>query len=90
MGPATIGEHARIAVSVDFAAVIGPALFAVLEKVVGGGDIGKTLCSLGVARIGVRMVLLGEPAIGFLDIGLAGIALQAKLVVWVSHDSPGA
>jgi hypothetical protein len=88
--PETAGRPARmagaeaerrlgIAVLVDLAAIILGALGLVGEDVVGAGDGGETFRGLGVALVLVGMQLLGELAIGLLDLGFAGVPLDAQL-----------
>jgi hypothetical protein len=58
--------------------ILGP-LGLVRQDVVGAGDRRKALRGLGIVLVLVGMKLLGELAIGLLDLGLARVALDAQL-----------
>jgi hypothetical protein len=61
-----------IALLVDLAAVILRALVLVGQQVVGARDLGEALRGLGIVLVAIRVKLLGELAIGLLDLGLIG------------------
>ena len=82
-------RHARIAVLVDLAAVVAGALVLVGQQVIGLGHLGEALGGLGIVLVAVGVQLLGEAAIGLLDLGLARPALDAQLLVKV-HSVPSA
>jgi hypothetical protein len=58
---------------VDLAAIEAGALFFVAEKIVRAGDLLETLLGLLVARIKVRVQLLRQRPIGFLDVALGSV-----------------
>ena len=79
-------RHRRVAVGVDLAAVEPRALVLVGEQVVGLGHVREALGGLGVVLVAVGMQLLGELAVGGLDVLLARAALNAqgriRIVPW--------
>ena len=68
----------RIAVLVDLAAVVARPLVLVGQQVIGLGHLGEALGRLGIVLVAVGVKLLGEAAIGLLDLGLARPALDAR------------
>jgi hypothetical protein len=48
--------------------VVGPTLLGVREDLVGLLDLLETLLGVGSVRVRVRMVLAGQPPVGFADI----------------------
>src|SRR5690606_9933176 len=77
--------EARPAGAIDFAAVEGLALLLVANDLVGLVGLGKALLGLRIVRILVRMVLLGQPAIGRLDVLVRGCPGHAKHVIGITH-----
>jgi hypothetical protein len=63
--------------------VVEGALLLVAEHVEGGGDVLELLLRLLVARVDVRVVLLGELAVGLLDLVVAGRLGDAERCVEV-------
>ncbi len=78
-------EAARIAVGIDVAGVEFGALVLVAEHVIGGGNFLEALLGLGVARMGVGMMLLGEVAEGLFDFGFAGGLGHAQDFIGIVH-----
>src|SRR5262249_23756758 len=70
-------------------AIIGGALVAVLEDVIGFVELLEAVLALLVTRIAVRMVLHGQLAEGRLDLHLAGGARHAQdfVVIAFRHVS---
>src|SRR5262249_969608 len=64
--------EARLAFSIDLAAVVLLALFLVAEDLVGSVDLGKTRGRFWIVVVAVWMMLLGELAISALDGRSAG------------------
>src|SRR5690606_42068285 len=62
---------------VDLAGIIAAALFGVAQQVIGGGG-GLEPLGRGGVGVQVRVIGLGDAAIGLLDLGLAGILAQAE------------
>ena len=71
-------------------AVIGGALVAVLEDVIGLVDLFEFVLAFGVARIAIRMMLHGELAERGLELGVAAGARYAQnfVVVALGHAGP--
>ena len=77
--PAIAEGHLGIALLVNFAPVVLGAFVLVGQDVIGAGDLAEALGRARVVLVLVRMQLLGELAIGLLDLGLARAARHAKL-----------
>src|SRR5262245_5404568 len=75
----------RLALGIDLAAVEGLALRLVTEDFVGGIELGKLHRRLGVVLVGVGMKLLGQLAVGLLDVVLARRPRHPQNLVGVSH-----
>jgi len=69
-------------------AVIGGALVAVLEDLVGFVEFLEAVFRLVISRILIRVKLHGELAVGGLQIGVAGAALNAKNLIIVALGHP--
>jgi hypothetical protein len=94
-GPAGVGVLAIIALlralgtgGVDLAAVEAGALFRVAQQVVGGRDILELVRRLGVARVEVRMELLGELAVSLVNLVLGRALGNAQDLVGVFAHAP--
>ncbi len=85
--PGTGIKAARIAAFVDLAGIEFGALVLVAQNVIGAGDFLETLLGLGVARMGVRMVFLGQVAEGLLDFGFAGALGHAQDLIGIAHSN---
>ena len=70
--------------------VIGGALVAVLEHVIGLVELFELVLALVVARIAIRMMLHGELAERGLEVGVAGLARHAQnfVIVALGHAAP--
>jgi len=82
--------HARkgiggIAVSVDLAPVILRALGLVRQQIIGARHFGEFLRRVGLVLVAIGMQLLGELAIGALDVGLGGRAGYAEQGIKIAH-----
>jgi hypothetical protein len=64
--------------SIDFAAVEASSLGGIVEQIISRGYLLEQLFGLLVSRIQVRMQLLGELAIGLLDVLLRRIGLHTQ------------
>ncbi len=64
--------------------VVGRALLGVLEDLVGFVDLFEFLFGVGVLRISVRMMLLGETAEGGFQLRFGGAPLDAQYVVIIA------
>ena len=69
--------------------VIGGALVAVLEHVVGLVELFELVFALVIARIAVRVMLHGELAERGLEVGVAGLARNTQDFVISRLDMPG-
>ena len=67
-----------LAAGVDLAAIVAPAPFGIGQDVVGGGHLLEALADLRLVRVQVGMHLLGELAVGALDVVLAGVPGDAE------------
>ena len=84
--PAAEAEgHFRIALLVDLAPVILGAFVLVRQDVIGAGDLGEALGRLGIVLVLVGVQLLGELAIGLLDLGLARAPRDVQLGIEIGH-----
>lgn len=64
--------------------VVGRALLIVGEHFVGIGNLSEFLRCLLIFRIAIRMVLLRQPTIGFLDVLAVGALVDAQYFVVVT------
>src|SRR5262249_32180971 len=78
---------ARIAVGIDLAAVEARPLLLVADDAVGGVHLLEALSGALVARLGVRVVLLGETAIRLFDGRGIGIPRHAEHAIGIAHRS---
>jgi glucose dehydrogenase len=71
-------------------AVIGLALLAIGQHIVGLGGLLELLVRLGIVRVAVRVILHRDPAIGLLDLLLVSRAFDAEnfVVVAFCHNTP--
>ena len=76
-------RHLGIAVLVDLAAVVARALVLVGQDVIGLRDLAEALGGLGIVLVAVGVKLLGEAAIGLLDLGLARAALDSQPLIQI-------
>ncbi len=74
-----------IAVAVDLAAVEARALVLVGQQVVGARHLAEPLGRLRIVLVAVRVQLLGELAISFLDVGLGRAPRDAQGLVRIGH-----
>src|SRR6185503_6686329 len=82
-------RHLRVALFVDLAAVVSRALVLVRQQVIGRRHLGEPLGRVGLVLVAVGVKLLGEAAIGLLDLRLASAAFQPQSLVEVEcHSSP--
>ena len=82
-------RHLGIAFLVDLTAIVLGALVLVRQQVVGRGHFPEALGGVRVVFVAVGVKLLGEAAIGLLDLRLARAALQAQALVEVEcHIAP--
>src|SRR5260221_9390807 len=82
-------RHLRVTLLVDLAAVVAGALVLVRQQIVGLRYFPETLGCVGIVLVAVGVKLLGEAAIGLLDLGLGRAALQAQPLVEVEcHVAP--
>jgi hypothetical protein len=72
-----------IAVDVDLAAIELGALVLVGQQVIGARHFAEALGRLGIVLVGVGVQLLGELAIGGLDVLLARAARNAQDGIWI-------
>ena len=86
--PGTEAERrGRIAVRVDLAAIELGALVLVVQQVIGGRHLAEALRRLRIVLVAIRVQLLRELAIRFLDVGLARSASDVQHGIWIgSHD----
>ena len=63
------------------------ALVLVGQQVIGLRDLGEALGRLGIVLVAVGVQLLGELAIGLLDVGLARAARHAQRRIEIGHAS---
>ena len=84
--PAKAEGRGRIAIAVNFPPVEPGALVLVGQQVIGVGNGGKLLRRLGIVLVPVRMKLLGQLAIGGLDVRLAGAAGYAQSGIGIGHS----
>jgi len=75
----------RIAIGVDLAPVEPGPLVLVGQEVIGPGHLAEALGCLGVVLVPVGVKLLGELAIGGLDVLLARAASHPQGRVWICH-----
>src|SRR6185312_13133866 len=68
---------------VDLAAIEAPTLLGIAQQVVGGGNLLELVFRLALARIEVRVMLLGELAIGLADVLVAGVLRDAENLIGV-------
>jgi hypothetical protein len=78
-------EAARISLLVDLAAIEFRALVLVAKDIVGAADLLELFRGGFVAAMFVGMVLLGERAKGFLDLGLARFFGNTQYAVRICH-----
>ena len=81
-------RHRRIAVGIDFAAIETGAFVRIGQEVVGPGDGAEALGRLGTILVFVGVKLLGELAIGGLDVLLARVPCHAQGLVRVCCHGP--
>src|SRR5690606_17523775 len=67
---------------VDFTPVKARALFGVPEQFISGGGRLEAIMRDGI-RVQVRVVSLGDPSIGPLDVVLTGVLVQPQRLVWI-------
>src|SRR5215207_5004924 len=79
--------EAWLALGVDLAAVELLALVLVADDLVGGIDLGKARSRLRIVLVVVRVMLLGELAIGTLDRRSAGAPRHPQDLIGVTHPS---
>jgi hypothetical protein len=77
--------EAGLAFGVDLAPIELGALLLVAQNFVGRIDLRKLGLRLRVAAMAVGMVLLGELAIGALDLSLARGAAESQNIIGVAH-----
>ena len=80
--------EALLAGSIDLAAVEGAAVLLVADDLIGLVQRGKTVLRLGIVRILVRMMLLGELAVRRLDVLGRGALRHAQHVIGILHACP--
>ncbi len=74
---------------VDFAAVVAGPLLRIVQEVVGGGDLLEALFGRAVAGVEIGVQLLGELAVGLLDVALRSGLFDAENAVGiVRHLTP--
>src|SRR6185437_6458506 len=88
-GAAATGKagETRLALGVDLAAVELLALVLVAEDFIGGVDFGEALGRLRIVLVAVRVVFLGELAIGALDRRSIGTPRHPQDLIGVAHPS---
>jgi hypothetical protein len=59
-------------------AVVGRALLAIGEHIVGLGGLLELLSASGIVRVAIRVILHRDPAIGLLDLLLVSAALTPR------------
>src|SRR5581483_1615507 len=79
-------EAALAAGGVDLTAIVATALHRIGEHVVGGGHLLELLLVGAVAGAQIGMQLLGEAAIGFLDVVLGSVPRHAEHGIGISHE----
>src|SRR6266567_2900160 len=80
-------EALRLSGRIDFSTVELGTLFLIAENFVGAADFLELLDGLGIVRMGVGMMFLGERAEGLLDFGLGGFLGDTQNLVWIAHRS---
>src|SRR5262249_34390109 len=88
IGTKSVAAHATMLECSVAESVVGRALVAVLEDVIGLVDFLETVLTVLVARIAVRMVLHGELAERCLELDLSGGAAHAENFVVVALRHP--
>ena len=78
-----------LAAGIDVAAVEPRTLIGITQQVVGRRDRLEAFLGHRITRMQIRMVLLGELAVGLADIIRSGLRRHAEHLVWiVSHGFP--
>ena len=75
--------HFRIAVLVDFAAIVARSFVLVRQQVIGVRHLGEALGRVRIVLVAVGVELLGEASIGLFDFLVARTALNAETLVEV-------
>ena len=75
-----------MALGIDLAAIETGAAFGIRQQVIGVVQLLKPFRGLFVARMQVRVMPLGEFAVGSLDRRFVGVARQAENFVRIPHD----
>src|SRR5262249_35825380 len=78
----------RLALGIDLAAVERLALVRLAQNFVRGIELGEAVRRLRVVLVGIRMQLLGELAVGALDLRRARVARHTQDVIGVAHYPP--
>ncbi len=88
--PCTAAKAERrsgIAITVDLTPIKPGAFVLVGQQVVSAGDFGKAFCRIGFARVAIWVKLLGQRAIGGLDVLFARAARHTEDGIWICHKS---
>src|SRR5262244_1495251 len=75
----------RLAVGIDLAAIISPALIFLAQDLVGRIELGKALSRLGIVLVGVGVQLLGELTKCAFDRCRVRILLHPQHFIGVAH-----
>src|SRR5262249_3018941 len=75
-----------LAAGVDLVAIEARALLGIAQQRVGGRDVLELLLGLLVAGVEIGMELLGETAIGLLDVVRGRVLLYSQKLVWIGRQ----
>src|SRR5690606_41217144 len=86
--PAAKAIAGRIALGINFAAVILRALILVEQQVISFSDVGKPLRRLWIILVAVGMQFFGKFAIGAFNILFAGALCHTQCLIRICHYLP--